>query len=194
MTGARNGKKFKAGKERKGKDFPSWGRTKARGNDSLRRPEACVCYILPTTYAQLSNDKTSQKHSVRHLTQHITQPGRWWLSLDTYQHTPHKSIHQAAATTMSEVAAGEPGNRCFWQMVPSALASGRQQTSSLSFPLTALLVLITFHFLSNFSANYQRATWKGRISKTPMFHRIEQQVPFWLSNHVVSELVPWEVM
>ncbi len=118
MTGARKSKKFKTGKEKKGKDrkkrkenrnggerkgkewdiqdttgkerkgkemtgkerkgkgegFPSRRvRTKERGNDSLRCPEAYVCCVVPTTCAQLSNDKTCWKHSVPCLTRHITQ-------------------------------------------------------------------------------------------------------------------------
>lgn len=112
-------------------------RTNERGNDSLCCPQACVCCVVPTTYAQLSNDKTRWKHNIPCLTRHITQSLWCWLSLDTYHHTPHKSIHQAVVMTMSKVAAGEPSDRCVRQMVPSAEASGRHRTPSLSFALTS---------------------------------------------------------
>lgn len=100
-----------------------------------------------------------------HLTQHITQLQRWWLSPETYHQAPHESIHQAVQRKTSEVAAGEPDDRCIWQMVPSALASGQQQTSPLSFPLAVFIVLIALHFLSSFC---HASTQKGGCSKVPV--------------------------
>lgn len=119
-------------------------RTKEQGNDSQRCPEAYVCCVVPTTYAQLSNDKTCWKHSVPCLTRHRSRGHSRVDSVLT--HTPHKSIHQVVVMTMSEVAAGELGDRCLWQMVPSAWTSEQHRTSSLSFyrPLLSSLSVSTF--------------------------------------------------
>lgn len=70
-------------------------------------------------------------------------------------HTHTDSIHQAFSDDwMSEVAAGELGDRCVWQIVASAQASGWHRTSfiiptDLCYPpYHSLLSILPFHTLS----------------------------------------------
>lgn len=97
-------------KERKGKErnLQEGGRTKEWRNDSRLCPEAYVCSAVPTTYAQLSNDKTVWKHFVPCLKQNIAQSLWCWLGLDTYTHHMSQSIRP----WWWQWAAGEPGDRC----------------------------------------------------------------------------------
>lgn len=146
-------------------------RNRKSGNKGVGGMIACAalkhtCCVVAATYAQLSNDKTRWKHSCppSHPTYHTVTV----VLTQAWHIPPHKSIHQAVVMIMSEVTAGELDDRCVWQMVPSARASRRHRTSSLSFALTSLTLLIILHFLSCVSTDCHGATWTGYISKVPV--------------------------
>lgn len=86
----KKGIKERKGKERKG----IYKREEEQRNGRMIAdcPEAYVCSAVPTTYAQLSNDKTVWKHFVPCLKQNIAQSLWCWLGLDTYTHHMSQSI------------------------------------------------------------------------------------------------------
>lgn len=160
MTGGRKSKKFKGRK----------GLSITRKNKATRRwcyaALKLVCCILPTTYAQLSNGKTGQKPRVPHLGRHITQSHSGGDSVLTHTSTHHRSPsisqrrRQWARRLQTSRAIGAFDRWCHQRR--------RQDDNKLPLyhsHLLLLIVLITFHFLCNFSANYQRVTRKGRLSE-----------------------------
>lgn len=165
----RKGKELKDWKERKGRK----GRgTKEQGHEAYATPKH-ICYVVASTFARLSNDKTGSSH----ILERVTQLRGWWLRPQTHHQAPRESIHQVVQMKTSEAAAGEPDDRCIWQMVPSALASGQQQTSPSSSPLAAFIVRTALRFLSSFC---HAATPKGGCSKAP----VSPSRPLWLEYQV----------
>lgn len=155
MTGGRKSKKFKG---RKGLSIMRKNKAARRWCYAALKP---VCFILPTTYAQLSNGKTGRKPCVPHLAQHITQSRSGGDSVLTHTSTHHRSpsISQWRRQWASR-AIGAFDRWCHQRR--------RQDDNKLPLyhsHLLLLIVLITFHLLCNFSANYQCVTRKGRLSE-----------------------------